>query len=159
MTSVISKVPAALAYLADTFTAAATLGAATPPVAVYDGPVTTAAVSQLTLWVGLDDPDAGGGTLAATSERYWSGLGGQGELITISCAAEAWSGEEGIRAQRAAAYQIVAAVEALVRGDATQFGGNGLTADPGVTGGELRQDNTDQGPLARVSFQIVLRAL
>ena len=157
MTSVISKVPAALAYLADLFAAASTLGTATPPVAVYDGPQATAAVSQLTLWVGLDDPD--GGTLAATSERYWSGLGGQGELITIPCAAEAWSGEEGIRAQRAAAYQIAAAAEALVRADATQFGGNGLTADPGVTASELHQDNTDQGPLARVTFQIVLRAL
>jgi hypothetical protein len=159
VTSIISKVPAALAYLVDTFAAAATLGTATPPVTVYDGPKATGEAATLILWVGLDDPDSDSAPLAAASDRQWAGLGGQSETITIYCAAEAWSGADDIRAVRAAAYQIVAAAETLVRADATGFGGNGLTADPGVTASELRQNDTDRGAQARVTFQIILRAL
>jgi hypothetical protein len=160
MTSIISKVPAALDYLVATFQAAATLGGGgTGPVTVYDGPKVTDEAASLILWVGLDDPDSDSAPLAATSERAWAGLGGQSETITIACAAEAWSGEDGIAAVRVAAYGIVAAVEALVRADATRFGGNGLTADPGVTSAELRQNDTDRGAQARVVFSIILRAL
>jgi hypothetical protein len=159
VTSVISKVPAALDYLVSLFQSAGTLGQATPPVTVYDGPKATGEAANLILWVGLDDPDSDTAPLAATSERAWAGLGGQSELITIACAAEAWSGEDGISAVRTAAYGIVAAVETLVRADATHFGGNGLTADPGVTASELRQNDTDRGAQARVTFQIILRAL
>jgi hypothetical protein len=159
VTSVISRVPAVLSYLADTFTAAPTLGQAVPPVRVYDGPAVTAEPATLILWVGLDDPDSDAAPLAATSERAWAGLGGQQEAIVVYCAAEAWSGTDDIRPVRTAAYQIVAAVETLVRADATGFGGNGLTADPGVTASELRQNDTDRGAQARVVFSIILRAL
>jgi hypothetical protein len=160
VTSIISKVPAALDYLAALFTAAPALGGGgTGPVRVYDGPVATAEAATRVLWVGLDDPDSDSAPLAATSERAWAGLGGQEETIVVYCAAEAWSGEDGIAAMRTAAYQIVAAVETLVRADATQFGGNGLTADPGVTSAELRQNDTDRGAQARVTFSIILRAL
>ena len=62
-------------------------------------------------------------------------------------------------AARQSAYGIVAAATTLVRADATGFGGNGLTADPGVTGSDLRQNNPDTGAQARVVFQVILRAL
>jgi hypothetical protein len=153
---VTSRVPAVLDYLVTLFQAAATLGQAAPPVAVYDGPVATGAVSQLTLWVGLDDPDSETGTLAAVSDRHWTGLGSQGEVITISCAAEAWSGEDDIRAMRQAAYGIVAAVETLLEADTGRFGGDAVLTDPGWSGAELRQNTTDQGAQARVSFTITL---
>lgn len=157
---IISKVPLVLAYLADTFTASSLLGAATPPVTVWDGPVATEAAPGLVLWTGLDDPDSDAATLAADSERRWGpSLGGQGEVITIYCAAESWSGGTDIRTERVAAYGVVSVVEALVRSDATGFGGNGLVADPGVTGGQLRQNNTSRGAQARVSFQIILNTL
>jgi hypothetical protein len=126
---------------------------------VYDGPVTTEDDPQLTLWVGLDDPDAGGAPLAADSARQWAGLAGQSESIVVYCAAEAWSGEDGVSAQRVRAYGIVGAVEALVRADATGFGGNEMVANPGVTGAQLRQNNTTRGAQARVTFQILLNSL
>lgn len=158
MTSVISRVPSVLDYLVATFTAAATLGAATPPVTVYDGPATTGDSERLVLWVGLDDPDGAGAPLAAESTRQWAGLGGQSESIVVYCAAEAWSGESSVSAYRTAAYAIVAAVEALVRADATGFGGNEMVANPGVTGAQLRQNNAS-GAQARVTFQIQINSL
>lgn len=159
MASIPSKVPAVLSYLVATFAADSTLGTATSAVAVYDGPVTTEEAAALVLWVGLDDPDSDGGQLAAQSERQWAGLADQNETITISCVAEAWSGDDDIATQRVAAYGIVAAVETLVRADATGFGGNGVVANPGVTGSQLRQNNPKDGAQARVSFQIVLTVL
>lgn len=158
MTSVISRVPSVLDYLVATFTAAATLGAATPPVTVYDGPATTEDAAQLVLWVGLDDPDADGAPLAAESTRQWAGLASQSESIVVYCAAEAWSGADSVSAYRVAAYGIVAAVETLVRADTTGFGGNGMAANPGVTGAQLRQNNAS-GAQARVTFQILLNSL
>jgi hypothetical protein len=159
VTSIISRVPSVLDYLVATFTAAPSLGAATSPVAVYDGPVVTETPAQLILWVGLDDPDADGAVVAAESVREWAGLGGQSELITVHCAAAAWSGNDPVSAMRAAAYSIVAAVETLVRADTSGFGGNAMLADPGVTASVLSQDTSPTGTQAVVSFQIVLKAL
>jgi hypothetical protein len=158
VTSVISRVPSVLDYLVALFTADPTLGAAAPPVTVYDGPATTGDAERLVLWVGLDDPDADGPPLAAESTRQWAGLAGQSESIVIYCAAEAWSGETSVSAYRVAAYAIVAAVETLVRADATGFGGNEMKANPGVTGAQLRQNNAS-GAQARVTFQILLNSL
>lgn len=159
MTSVISRVPSVLDYLVATFTADPTLGAASTPVTVYDGPVATEDAPQLVLWVGLDDPDADGATLAADSTRQWAGLAGQSENMIIYCAAEAWSGGSSVSAERVRAYGIVAAVETLVRADQTGFGGNEMVANPGVTGAQLRQNDTKQGSQARVTFQIQLNSL
>lgn len=159
MTSIISVVPSVLDYLVTTFAAAPTLGTATPPVAVYDGPVTTDDADMLVLWVGLEDPDAETGQLAADSMREWSGLAGQSEKIVIYCAAESWSGDTNISAERVRAYGIVAAVEALVRADTTGFGGNAMIANPGVSEARLVQNNTTRGSQARVTFQILLNSL
>lgn len=158
MTSVTSKVPDLLAYLVTLFSAADTLGAADPPVTVFDGTQTTEDDPPLTLWVGLDDPDSDSAPLAATSDRQWNGLDSQSELITVFCVAESWSGGDDVIFERTAAYGIVAAAEELVRGDASQFG-IGASRTPGVTGSQLRQNNTNRGAQARVSFQIVLTVL
>jgi hypothetical protein len=159
VTSVISRVPSVLDYLVALFAADPTLGTATPPVTVYDGPVTTEEAAQLVLWVGLDDPDAAAATLAADSNREWAGLGGQSEHIIVYCAAESWSGADNVSAERVRAYGIVGAVEALVRADATGFGGNSMVANPGVTAAQLHQNNTSRGAQARVTFQILLNSL
>lgn len=159
MSAVTSRVPSVLSYLAATFGSAATLGQATPPVTVYDGPVVTQAEPGLVLWVGLDDPDSTAAPLAASSTRAWSGLAGQAETITVWCTAQAWNGTDDLTAMRTAVYGIVNAVETLVRADTTQFGGNSMLADPGVTAAELRQNDTGTGGQARVTFQIILRAL
>lgn len=156
---VTSRVPALIDYLVATFTAASTLGAAVPPVAVYDGPQTTLAPAQLVLWVGLDDPDTDQvAPSAAAFEQEWAGLGKQArnEVSTIHCVAEAWTGADDIKGTRAAAFAILAAVEDVVRTD--PFSGLALFPDPGVTGGELRQNNTERGSQARVSFQIAFKS-
>ena len=154
-----SKVPAIIDYLVTTFTAASTLGAATPPVTVYDGPVTAATEAPLVLWVGLDDPDTDQvAPSAAAAQQEWAGLGklGRNEISTIHCVAEAWTGADDIRSMRVAAFAIVAAVEDIVRTD--PFSGLALFPDPGVTGLELRQNNTTAGSQARVSFQIAFKS-
>lgn len=154
-----SRVPAVVDYLVTAFTAASTLGAASPPVAVYDGPVTTRAPEQLLLWVGLDDPDSDGMATGAESTQEWVGQGGihRNEYITVHCAAESWSGGTGIRAERLAAFAIVAAVEDLLRRDAS-LGGLVLFVDPGVTDLELSQNNTPDGAIARVAFKVTAKA-
>jgi hypothetical protein len=154
-----SKIPALIDYLVATFTAAPALGAASPPVTVFDGPQTTEAPYPLVLWVGLDDPDADQvAPSAAASEQEWAGLGKQArnEISTIHCVAEAWTGADDIRGMRVAAFAIAAAVEDIVRTD--PFSGLALFPDPGVTGLELRQNNPQSGSQARVSFQIVFKS-
>jgi hypothetical protein len=156
---VTSRVPALIDYLVATFTAASALGAATPPVAVLDGPVTAAAEAPLVLWVGLDDPDTDQvAPSAAAAQQEWAGLGKQArnEISTIHCVAEAWTGADDIKSMRVAAFAIVAAVEDIVRTD--PFSGLALFPDPGVTGLELRQNNTQPGWQARVSFQIAFKS-
>jgi hypothetical protein len=147
-----SKLPQILDYLATAFTAAATLGAATPPVAVRDGPVLTQAPDQLILWVGMDDPDDDDPQTAA-SETPWAGLGVQAknELFTVWCAAEAWGGETEVNAIRTTAFGIAGAAEAVLRADG-QLGG--LVLFQGVAGYVLRQAQTDKGAYARVAFRI-----
>jgi hypothetical protein len=154
-----SKIPAIIDYLVATFTTAGTLGAASPPVTVYDGPQTTLAPSPLVLWVGLDDPDTDQvAPSAAAAEQEWAGLGrlARNEISAIHCVAEAWTGADDISGMRTAAFGIVAAVETIIRAD--PFSGLALFPDPGVTGLELRQNNTTAGSQARVSFQIAFKS-
>jgi len=154
-----SRVPATIDYLVAAFTAASTLGAATPPVAVYDGPVLTDAPDQLILWVGMDDPNSGEAPIAAESDTEWAALGAlaQNEEFTIHCVAEAWGGADQVRAIRLTAYGIVAAVETLLRADVS-LGGTLPSGWARVTGSQLRQDNVQQGAIARVAFNINCRA-
>lgn len=154
-----TRVPAVIDYLVNTFTAAATIGAATPPVAVYDGPVTTGAPSQLVLWVGLQDPDAVTAPVGAESQEEWVGLGARqrNEYLTVHCVAEAWAGGTDVRSVRVAAYDIVAAVEVILQADPT-LGGLVLFTDPTMPQRQLRQNNTEAGQLARVYFQIKAKA-
>ena len=154
-----SRIPALIDYLVTLFQGAATLGQASPPVSVYDGPVTTEASDALVLWVGLDDPDTDQvAPSAAASQQEWAGLGrlARNEIVTIHCTAEAWSGIDDVKTQRVNVFGIVSAVEDLVRAD--PFSGLALFPDPGVTGLELRQNNTDRGVQARVQFQIAFKS-
>jgi hypothetical protein len=147
-----SKLPQILDYLAATFTAAATLGGATPPVAVYDGPVLTQEPAQRVLWVGLDDPDADEPE-TASAETPWASLGAQAktEQFQVWCAAEAWGGETDVAAIRTVAFGIYNAAEAVLRADVML---GGLAQFCGVAGVVLRQNQTTQGAVARVSFRI-----
>src|SRR5262249_23603041 len=157
--TVTSRVPALLDYLVTLFTNDATIGAAVPPVTVYDGPPVTALNTPLTLYVGLTDPDSDAMEPAAESQQSWAALGrrGRAEIVTIPCVAEAWSGTDTVQVQRAAAAGIVAAVETLMQADTTQFGGNVLFPDPGVATVTWSQNTTSSGAIARAAFDLVFK--
>jgi hypothetical protein len=158
--TVTSRIPALIDYLVALFTNAATLGAATPPVTVFDGPPTTGLDAPLKLFVGLSDPDNPAAEAAAESQQDWSALGrlGRDETITVHCCAEAWAGTDDMKTVRVAATGIVAAVETVMQADSTQFGGNVLYPAPGITGLALLQNNTQQGAVARVAFDLIFRS-
>ncbi len=150
-----SAIPAILDYLVATFTAAPTLGAATPPVTVIDGALLSSDHPMRSLVVGTNDLDGTFLPEAATSTQSWVGIGGQhrNEHVQILCMAEAWSGDEelGLSPLRAIAATIVSAVENITRADAN-VGGNALYTEPGVTNLVWRQGQTNKGTLVRVFF-------
>jgi hypothetical protein len=158
--TVTSRIPALIDYLVALFTSAATLGQATPPVTVYDGPATTGLDAPLKLFIGLADPDSDAAEPAADSTQEWAALGrlGRNETITIHCCAEAWAGTDDLKTVRVAVTGIVAAVEAVLQADTTQFGGNVLFPDPGITGLALLQNNTQTGAVAREAFDLVFKS-
>jgi hypothetical protein len=158
--TVTSRIPALLDYLVTLFQGSALLGAATPPVTVYDGPTTTELDAPLKLYVGLTDPDNTGGEPAADSQQEWAALGrlGRNETTTVHCCAEAWAGTDDMRTVRVSATDIVKAVEQVMQADATQFGGNALFPAPGVTSLSLLQNNTQTGAVARVTFDLVFQS-
>jgi hypothetical protein len=153
-----SQVPALIDYLVGKFQDAETLGQATPPVTVYDGPPTTSLDPHLKLYVGLTDPDSDAIAPAATFTQSRPDLGNtaRDEVTVINCCAEAWSGDDTLSIQRHAVFGIVAAVENLIRADPA-LGGNGQPM-PGVTAGDLLQNNTSTGAIARVPFTITIRS-
>ena len=160
MPTLTSRVPALIDYLVGLFQGAATLGQASPPVTIFDGPATTELDPGLALYVGLTDPDSESAEEAAAFTQQWAALGrlGRDEMITIHCCAEAWAGTDDLKTVRTSVTGIVAAVEQLMQSDSTQFGGNALFADPGITALQLLQNNTQQGAVARLAFDLVFKA-
>lgn len=160
MPTVTSRVPALLTYLVNLFTNDATLGQASPPVTVFDGPQTTGLDPFLKLFVGLSDPDNDAAEVAADSQEAWAAIGrrGRNEMFAVHCCAEAWSGADDMATVRGQVAGIVAAVAALMQADATSFGGNVLFPDPGLTNAVWLQNNTKDGPVARVQFDLVFKS-
>ena len=158
--TVTSRVPALIDYLVSLFQTAATIGLATPPVTVYDGPPTTMLDAPLKLYVGLSDPDNEAAEEAASFTQEWAALGrlGRNETSVIHCCAEAWAGTDDLKTVRTSVYGITAAVETLMQADTTQFGGNVLFPLAGFTAGSLVQNNTAQGAIARVPFDLIFRS-
>lgn len=159
--TITSRVPALVDYLVTLFTNASTLGAAAAPntVTIFDGPQVTELDAPLKLYVGWTDPDNLSGEAGADSQQSWGALGrlGRNEQVTIHCCAEAWTGLDAIQTARLAVTGITAAVEVLMQSDTTQFGGNVLFPDPGLTNVSLPQNSTDKGALARQTFDLIFR--
>jgi len=158
-----SRVPAVIDYLVTTFQAAATLGQATPPVTVIDGPAVTADPGPLALWVGADDIESAT-PAAADSTQDWAALGHQArnEQLAIHCTAQAWSGDDDVRSLRLAAAAIVSAVEDLVRNDSSLGGTVSIPGNAAVTSAQWLQGpalaGQNRGMAARVSFDITAKA-
>ena len=146
-------------YLVSLFQNDATIGLATPPVTVFDGPATTGLDAPLKLFIGLHDPDAAGAEEAGGFTQVWAALGrlGRDETVVIHCCAEAWAGADDLKTVRDAVTGIVAAVEVVMQSDTTSFGGNALFPDPGITAGVLMQNNTQQGAVAREMFDLLFK--
>jgi hypothetical protein len=152
-----SCVPALMDYLVTTSQGASTLGAASPPVTVFDGPVVQEQWPQLCLWVGVDaayllgNPTASGAS--ADAQQNWVGPGNRkrDEHVTVHCVADAWFGNGDVATARRAAFGIVAALEDITRIDANA-GGTVLFTEPGVTNLSLYQGNTNAGPRCLVGF-------
>lgn len=156
-----SRVPAVIDALVTICKAASTIGQATPPISVYDGPDLTTAADEQILWIGMDDPDSEQAPIGADSSQQFAGLGTRqrNEEGTIHCVVQCWSGDTTIRTARLQAYAVVASVETLIRTDAT-IGGT-LSTVAGwaeVDGLQLHQNQTDKGAVARVSFHIKYKA-
>lgn len=151
-----TKVPALIDYLVDAFTSAPTLGAANPPVTVYDGPPTTGLDAKLKLYVGLTDPDSDQAEEAAAWTQSRADLGNltRTEDPSIHCCAEAWAGTDDMPTVRHSVTAIVAAVEVIIRSNTDRFGGNATQATPGVTTSVLLQNNSSTGAMARIPFDI-----
>jgi hypothetical protein len=79
-------------------------------------------------------------------------------MVTIHCCAEAWAGTDDLKTVRTSVTGIVASVEQLMQSDTTQFGGNALFPDPGITALALLQNNTQQGAVARLAFDLIFKA-
>lgn len=152
-----SRIPAVIAYLVTAFTASSLLGAATPPVSIYDGPPVPEENPDLALYVGLADFTSG--APAADGTQAWAALGHQArnEQITIHCLAAAWSGDD-IPGARAAVYAITSAAEDIVRNDASLGGTVSTPGNAAVTATSLTQAILTEGFAARVAFDITAQA-
>jgi hypothetical protein len=146
-------------YLVTLFNAAGTLGAATPQVTIYDGPAVSELDPQLKLYVGMANPD-NPGEVAYDSTQTWAAIGrfGRDEQLTIHCCSEAWSGDDNVQTVRRACTAITSAVEVLMQADSSQFGGNVLFPDPGMSNVASPQNSdTGKGVIVRQSFDLIFR--
>lgn len=153
-----SAIPAAIDWLVDTFRAADTLGAADPAVLVLDGPENDDTAQPRILWVAVEDPElpgSGGGN----STQSWAGLGAmrKNEQLSIPCVIRAWNGDGDVHAARAEAFEVLGAVENIVRGSAS-LGGHVLVTLNGVDNLKLRTALDNQGALADLAFTIDAKA-
>lgn len=155
-----SAVPAVVNYLYTTFTAAVTLGGASPAVTIRVGPA-LGAFSPRVLWLAMDDPY---GTqpstpAGASSTQEWVGMPARqkNEDLIIDCCAESWSGSTDTVTAMNDAYTITAAVETLLLTD-VGLGGQVLFQNPGVTNSQLRWHQGEGGAAAQVLFQITAKA-
>lgn len=143
-----SRAPAVIDELVTRLRAAAALA----DVAVHDGPEVTSAPLKEVVTVGWDGDE--NNDEAVQSQQEWASIGqkAKNETFQIPCAAIAWRGDTNIRAARVRAYELVAAVEDVLRVDPA-LGFPPPTIVAMVTGNAV-QRQTDKGAQCRVVFTI-----
>lgn len=147
-----SAIPAAIDALVSLATAAL------PSVVVVDGPGATDNVHPDWLFVGVDDPDSESAVTAAEGESAWAALGHRQreETFTVNLAAVSWSGDNGMKAVRDAAFTTVAAVEQAIVDDPTLGGAVLYASFAGVS--TVRQNTTDMGTDVHALFVVRCKA-
>lgn len=155
--SLTTRVPAIIDYLVNSFTAAATLGAAANPVTIIDGPEVFTYDGRA-LWVGVGDVQIGDpAPEGATSTQRWVGMGAHAinEELSVPCIIQGWGGDQKFRPARLDAAAILAAVEDIIRTDPSL---TALALWTNVTDAVWRQGFTDKGAAVRLPFRITSTA-
>lgn len=115
-----------ITYLVTQCQASPLLGAAIPPVAVFDGPTPPGEplVNPQRVWIGYDA--LSGAADAGTATQAFAYLGTSGGRVRedgqITCTAEAWDGGSPLGTIRAQCKALVGGVEQLLRGSPTAIG-------------------------------------
>lgn len=151
--STVQKLPVVIDYLVTIFQAA--VGTT---VTVYDGPVSSSASDPAVVFVGDDDdPDSDDPIGEISQTPATIGNRQIDEATSITCCASYLEGDTAasFKPVRDGAFALVKACEDAVRND-VNLGGRVLWAK--LRAGTLRQSNTKNGPLARVTFYIDYRA-
>jgi len=126
---------------------------ALPDVTVADGPDLDEGTHQNLVCIGWDgDEDSDAEAVDTTQE--WAGLGARAkdESLVVICAAISVRGNGEMQVARNAAYASVAAIETALRADPSL--GFPPPTVVALRTGNLRQRQTNEGPEARVLFQI-----
>jgi len=107
-------------YLVAQCQASTLLGAAVPPVAIFDGPTPPGEplTSPQRVWIGHDALAGGGDAGMATQAFAYVGnsAGRRREDGEVTCTAEAFTGDVTMSVSRAQCKALVGAVEVLLRG-------------------------------------------
>lgn len=160
-----SQVPAVTDWLVSACQNSPSLGAASPAVQVFDGPMPPSATQALplALWIGADasSPDA----MTGESVQSWPVLDKartRDEDGTLTCSAQNWSGTALNKTVRDGAAALMAAVELLLRGDGRTGPGDatmgGLVFWSGVDSAHWYPRQIAGGVAMLVVFTITYRA-
>lgn len=159
-----SSLPSVIDYLVGTFTAAPGIGAATPPVAVYDGPSSSEpGLVDRALYVAMDDPGIGTaattGAVAGTVSWEWASLGAQRryEQIAVPCVILCVDAGGNMRAARTLCTDLYATVDALIVPGDVSMGGRVLYVT-GLSEGTMRTDQFSVGAVAWLTFAFECKA-
>jgi hypothetical protein len=147
-----SSVPAAITALVAAFRTSTSLGLAGVP--VRDGPQLTDAAGLEAVAVGYAG-DQNTDVVTGTASPEGMGVGPDRERYAVTCAAEVIDPGGDTAAARTRAYQLHAACGAAIAVDRT-LGKAVLIASVGI--GSLRQQQTQNGALARVTFPVNVEA-
>lgn len=133
--------------------------AALPSIDVIDGEGITLAPESNMLLIGVTDPDASDDSIAATATQTWAHANhtARDEAGEILCAAVASNGDADQTTARTNAFATVAAVENMLRANPS-LGLPTLLWTSFGTRIRLSQNQSDQGAIAIVYFQVEYRA-
>lgn len=149
--------PSAIPMLTDALVSAWT--AAVGADYVFDGFGITDDSPKTYVLVGVSDPDTETLASTATSDQTWAWLGHvqRDETGSIDCVIVSWSGDEGMKPVRDAAFAFLTSLAQAIETDPS-LGLEQPAWVTGISGIDYRQMDTDNGPLAAILFKVEFRA-
>lgn len=151
-----TRAPEIIDRLVALFTETLAADAGLAEVRVLDGPTLTAGSDSELVTVGWDGDDQGDGQAIETTQN-WAGLGAgaKDEVLQVTCAVIAWSGSTDMRPRRIRCYEILSALAAALRDDASL----GLPPPTlaAFSAGGLWQSQVEGGAEVRVVFTVAVK--